>query len=429
MNPESRTWQPMDLGSGRLPAGIESALDGDSMCACVVVLMDSEIDRTWGARASLAVAKRWTAAGRRVILVDACLDEPVLHEAAGVENGEGASDMVLFGASIQDVVVNVGEGLLFAPAGTPVVQITDVLAHARWDKLIHGCRGVGATLVFHVATGTPGVRSLVERAEGVLVLATSSRDVAALVGSRSGPLIGVLGPSNGTGDAAGGASGQALMDRREVGEDSVSADFGAIDLGVGAPLGAGFHDATTTAPPVPSDSSNEPVAANPLEEMFPLEKTPAFEEEPSWAEEVLPGLPVDEASESTSVHHEPIESSETADFGAIDLGVVETFDAAPEKVSDEGEEGESSEMVDFGAIDLGVPDKAVSTEPPLGQVEHSEETPSENASSLPVGESPESPSAAEDKGESSDGIGPPSAEDSFYDPRDLACPRSQYQGL
>ncbi len=160
MSPENQDWQPLDpAGAENLPGEIESALgDGDSASACVVILVDAEIDRDWGAQASLAVAKRWAASGRRIILADACLDGPVLHEAAGVENGEGVSDMVLYGASAQRITERVETGLMLAPAGTPVTQVAEVLEHVKWDMVIRGCREAGATLVFHVSTGPPVCR-------------------------------------------------------------------------------------------------------------------------------------------------------------------------------------------------------------------------------------------------------------------------------
>jgi hypothetical protein len=198
MNPKNPAWQPLDVRAGILPGEIESALGvGGSPSACVVILVDSEIDRDWGAQASLAVAKGWAAYGHRVILADGCLDGPVLHEAAGVENGEGVSDMVLYGASAQRFAGRVEDRLMLAPAGTPVAEVSDVLEHVRWDMMISGCREVGATLVCHVSTGTPGVEAMTKRAEAVLVLAPPSKDVDALLGSTSGPIIAILGPENG----------------------------------------------------------------------------------------------------------------------------------------------------------------------------------------------------------------------------------------
>ena len=198
MNPKNQAWQPLDPVAGSLPGDIESALrDGDSPPACVVILVDSEIDRDWGGQASLAVAKRWAASGHRVILADGCLDSPVLHEAVGVENGEGVSDMVLYGASAQRFAGRVEDRLMLAPAGTPVLDVADVLQHVRWDMMISGCREVGATLVCHVSTGTPGVEAMTKRADGVLVFAPASKDVDAILGGTAGPLIAIVGPDNG----------------------------------------------------------------------------------------------------------------------------------------------------------------------------------------------------------------------------------------
>lgn len=198
MNQKHQSWQPLDPAAGSVPGEIESALgDGDSLFACVVILVDSELDRDWGAQASLAVARKWAASGHHVILADACLDRPVLHKAAGIENGEGVSDVVLYGASVPRTAQPVGDGLLLASAGTPAVQVADILSHVKWDMVIRGCREARVTLVFHVSTDTPGVEAMTRRAEGVLVLAQASTDVDSILGSEAGPLIAVLGPENG----------------------------------------------------------------------------------------------------------------------------------------------------------------------------------------------------------------------------------------
>ena len=288
MNRKNRTWQPIDPAAGSLPEGLESALgDGDSVSACVVVLVDSEIDPEWGAQASLAVAKRWAESGRRVILADACLDRPVLHEVAGVENGEGVSDVMLFGASVQRVAEPIGERLFLVPAGTPVDQVADVLTHIEWDSVIRGCRRAGATLVFHVSTGTPGAQALTERAEGVLVLAPSSQDLDTIVGSESGPLIAVLGPGNRGDPSAAGLPGPALAD----------------------PEGEGFRSNETPGP-----AFTEPGGG-----YFSLD------EEDALAVEGLPGLP--EEPRAFSV------------------------DDPPELPSSEGEEGETSDAFSMPSLE------------------------------------------------------------------------------
>ena len=301
MNPD-KTWQVLDPAAGSLPGEIESALgDGDSLSACVTILVDSEIDRDWGARASLAVAKRWAASGRRIILADACLDGPTLHEAVGVENGEGVSDMVLYGASAQRITAHVEGRLMLAPAGTPVTRVADVLEHDKWDVVIRGCREAGATLVFHVSTGTPGAEAMTKRAEGVLVLAPAWRDVEDLLGGESGPLMAVLGPANGDAPSVEGGHEEG--------------DTAAVDV----------------LPPPPGVEDDEEV----------------------FAVEALPGLPEEETlGDSATV--DPPETSEG--FGIADLEGSQ-YDSGDSLEGGEGGPSTADEF-DYAALDSGVPDTA-----------------------------------------------------------------------
>ncbi len=302
MNPENQAWQPLDPATGSLPGEIESALgDGDSVSACVVILVDSEIDRDWGAQASVAVAKRWAASGRRIILADACLDGPVLHEAVGVENGEGVSDMVLYGASPTRITERVEGGFMLAPAGTPVIEVADVLKHVKWDMVIRGCREAGATLVFHVSTGTPGAEAITKRAEGVLVLAPRWKNVEDLLGSESGPLMGVLGPANG--------------DAPSVWSDDERGDVAAVDV---------------LLPP------------------------PSAEEDDALPVEALPGLP-EEETPADSATVDPPETSEA--FGVADLeGSQYDSDDSPEVVLEGGEAPPSLVDAEDSPAEVGVED-------------------------------------------------------------------------
>ena len=264
MNPNNQASHPLDPAAAALPPEIEGALgDGDSLCACVVILVDSEIDRDWGAQASLAVSKCWAASGHRVILADGCLGSPVLHEAVGVENGEGVSDMVLFGASVTRITGRVENRLVLAPAGTPVVQITDVMKHVRWDMVIRGCREARATLVFHVSADTPGMEAMTERADGVVVLVPASKDVEALLGGSSHALIAVLGPGNG--------------EPPFVPVEDERSELAVVDEPPDAPEGED-------------------------EDALPAEVSPGLEEdEEALSVEASPGLPEDEALSGFSV--------------------------------------------------------------------------------------------------------------------------------
>ena len=360
MNPENQAWQPLDPATGSLPGEIESALgDGDSVSACVVILVDSEIDRDWGAQASVAVAKRWAASGRRIILADACLDGPVLHEAVGVENGEGVSDMVLYGASPTRITERVEGGFMLAPAGTPVIEVADVLKHVKWDMVIRGCREAGATLVFHVSTGTPGVEAMTKRAEGVLVLASPSKDVDAILGSESGPLIAVLGPSNG--------------DVPSVDGDDEEGDVASVDLLPGPPVSDAEKAFVGEASPEAPVSDAEKALVG---EASP--EAPVSDAERALVGEASPGPPEDEAPAALSADDLPTttdafslsglkgsqyDSEDSPEVGSdpgqappsqpdeAEVGV--SLDVEPTALVDDGGESADVESTGAGVSDVG----------------------------------------------------------------------------
>ena len=354
MNPENQAWQPLDPAIGSLPGEIESALgDGDSVSACVVILVDSEVDRSWGARASVAVAKRWAASGRRIILADACLDGPVLHEAVGVENGEGVSDMVLYGASAQRITERVEGGFMLAPAGTPVIEVADVLKHVKWDMVIRGCREAGATLVFHVSTGTPGVEAMTKRAEGVLVLASPSKDVDAILGSESGPLIAVLGPANG--------------DVPSVDGDYEEGDVASVDVLPGPPVSEAEKALVGEPSPAPPVSEAEKALVG---EPGP----PEDEAPPTFSTDDLPkttdafslsglkGAQYD-SEDSPEVGLDPGQAPpsqpDEAEVGvSLDLEPTTLVDDGGESVDVESTGAGVSDVGDLAAVDLGMADTA-----------------------------------------------------------------------
>ena len=361
MNPENQAWQPIDPAAGSLPAEIDSALDdGDSVSACVVILVDSEIDRDWGAQASFAVAKRWAASGRRIILADACLDDPVLHEVAGVENGEGVSDMVLYGASAPRITERVEDGLMLAPAGTPVTEVADVLEHAKWDMVIRGCREAGATLVFHVSTGTPGVEAMTKRAEGVLVLAPPSKDVNAILGSESGPLIAVLGPANGDappvvsedpgGDVAAVDVAPGLPDT--VDDDALSAEALPGLPEVGAPaVEAPAVEAPVGVPTDDPSETSDVLSVSGLEgAQYDSEDSPEVGLDPGQAppspdeaeiaaslDVELPTLADAEGESTGDLESAGADATDTSDFAALDLEAADPADSGSGAVVGPGE--------------------------------------------------------------------------------------------
>ncbi len=199
MSPDTPAWQPIDPTDGTLPGPLDAVLtSSDSVAGCIVLLVSPEIDRRWGAEASLSVARGWARKGRSVLLADASLADPSLHEAVAGTNGEGVSDMLLYGASVRRVARSAGDGLLVAPAGTPVGDAAEVLAHPRWDGVIRGFHEAGALLLLHLAAGTRGAAALLDKAVGVIVLSEATTDVRAIAGPRADRVLAVLGPGAAT---------------------------------------------------------------------------------------------------------------------------------------------------------------------------------------------------------------------------------------
>ena len=195
MSPDIPTWQPIDPANEGLPEHVDAVLDSfDSTTGCVVLLVAPEIDRRWGADVSLLVARGWAAKGRSVLLADASLEDPVLHESVDGTNDEGVSDVMLYGASVKRVARSVGGGIFFAPAGTPVGDAEEVLTHPKWDTVISGFREVGAVLLLHLSAATTGARALLDQAAGVIVVAEGVGDVSSILGSASDRILAVLGP-------------------------------------------------------------------------------------------------------------------------------------------------------------------------------------------------------------------------------------------
>ena len=195
MSPDIPTWQSIDPAEEELPEELGNALaSADSMAGCVVFLVSSGIDRRWGADVSLRVARGWAARGRSVLLADASFDDPVLHESIEGASDEGLSDVMLYGASVKRVARPVEGGILLAPAGTPVGDAAEVLAHPKWDSVIHGFHEAGAGLLVHLSAATTGVDTLLERAAGIIFVAEASADVASIVGVASDRVLAVIGP-------------------------------------------------------------------------------------------------------------------------------------------------------------------------------------------------------------------------------------------
>ena len=187
-------WQPIDPTAGMLPAALDATLSSSgSVAGSVALWVSPEIDRRWGVEVSLLVGRGWARKGRSVLLADASLDDPSLHRVVAGPNDEGVSDVILYGASVDHVARPAGDGLLVAPAGTPVGDAAGVLAHPGWDAVVRGFRKAGALLLLHLPAETPGGADLLARAVGIIVISKAATDVRKV--PCADRVLAVLGPA------------------------------------------------------------------------------------------------------------------------------------------------------------------------------------------------------------------------------------------
>ncbi len=158
---------PLAPGSDPLPDSL--AEPGDVGPA--VVLLMTTADPVWAADTAIAIAASWARAGRRVVLADLQLEEPVLHERVGAANQDGMVDVFLYGASLARSARPVaGRSFYLIPAGTYTADAGQVYRHPRWAKLIAGFRDADAVLLLFVNDRSADAVALAEWAEDVVVL-------------------------------------------------------------------------------------------------------------------------------------------------------------------------------------------------------------------------------------------------------------------
>ncbi|HET7274591.1 MAG TPA: hypothetical protein VFI91_05400 [Longimicrobiaceae bacterium] len=135
------------------------------------MLLDASNDRTWAADSAIALSSSWAQEGRRVVLADLDLENPILHERLGEPNLEGVSDIFLYGASLSRSARPAGtRGFYLVTAGTYSPDSEDVLRHPRWRKLVAGFADANASLILFAPARSRGLDALLERAARVVVL-------------------------------------------------------------------------------------------------------------------------------------------------------------------------------------------------------------------------------------------------------------------
>ncbi len=233
----------------RLPAA--AAFDPDRP-GPVLLLFDPRAHRAWVADAAIALATGWYAAGRRTVLADLSIEDPILHERVGVPNLDGVVDLFLYGASLARSARPVpGRGFLLITAGTYTPEPEAIFRHARWGKIVDGFREAQASLLLFVPIDAPGLPALAQYAEDVVLL--GNKDDGELLESLVDPRFRVrtwLTPPARPGADGRGAPPPPSATR--IGTVTVSAP--------GRPLGdaGGRPAAPPPAPPPPADRFPQP---------------------------------------------------------------------------------------------------------------------------------------------------------------------------
>lgn len=170
------------------------AVDGSGRIVGVVA-SERAVKEGWAATAAVDLARSWCAAGQRVILVDATLQAPSLHEAAGVENREGLSDAALYGVSVARVSRPLDDGGLFlVTAGTPVADSRDVATSGRWQRLVEGMSEAGVVVLLYLRDGDAATAAFLGAASHIVVLSPPSDSLPAVVADLVPMVLAVTGP-------------------------------------------------------------------------------------------------------------------------------------------------------------------------------------------------------------------------------------------
>lgn len=188
-----------------------------------IVASEGAVAGGWAGGAALALARSWTGAGRKIMLVDGSLERPSLHLAAGVRNREGLSDVTLFGASLRRVARQIDEGGCFlVTAGTAVADPHVVVRSDRWNRLARGVVEAGVTLGLYVQDGETGAAAFLGSASEIVVLCVAGEDPPAAIRDLEGLVTLVTGsagemPEDVAVDDEGAASDSQISRERDPG--------------------------------------------------------------------------------------------------------------------------------------------------------------------------------------------------------------------
>jgi hypothetical protein len=249
-------WQPFALDSGEAMPVELSGMEGPAL----VLLAAPAVDEAgWAVRAAARIAGQRSRRNARLVLADLDLQQPRLHMQVGADNGEGVSDVILWGASLPRVARPTEHGFVFAPAGTAVADSRRVLESDRWEAILGGFDEAEAELFLYVPWEAPGRDALLSWARNVVVLAAHAEvdrlEPLAVDGLRIGAL---LGPEEDH-DPSGRHRGEAT-EGRGTPESPAGEATASDEGGPGSPEGdvedRGAEPTATGLPPPSGDTSD-----------------------------------------------------------------------------------------------------------------------------------------------------------------------------
>ena len=221
-----------------VPESLRNPAPEDS---AVVVLLDSGADRRWAADTAIELCAAWAKGGRRIVLADLHLENPILHERVGGTNMEGVVDIFVYGASLARSARPVeGRGFYLISAGTYTPDADAIFSHPRWTKLITGFRDAGASLVLFVPEETADLTALGVWTRDVVVLGgATAMEAVARAAERGLNVRSALVPP---GTAVGGGESSWLQGMEPVGESESFEELEQLDEYDGSADGITFPE-------------------------------------------------------------------------------------------------------------------------------------------------------------------------------------------
>lgn len=127
---------------------------------------------------ALSTAIAMAEMGPRVLLVDADMRRPALHERLGVANNRGLTNVVIGDATPHDVIVATRYANLdMMPAGATAPNPVKLIQSARFDEIVAGLLDTYQTIIFDTSALMPVIdaAALAAKTDGVVIVVSAGQ--------------------------------------------------------------------------------------------------------------------------------------------------------------------------------------------------------------------------------------------------------------